>query len=214
MRAVLEVLSSSDPLVYDLTTLDNVLSDLGLSGLDSGDLDTIESQITRFSKMVGELAGRTFAQQTVLETFHVDYSPLALPVFLKRYPVSEVISVQVDDVVADPSRYEVDTERGLVWFTDDIRCARKIEVTYTGGYNLPDDAPSALEQAVIELIREQRRRAALTSETGADLSNIRETVHGDTRVTYGTGAALSVSSAGVVPFTVLDLIAPYKARYV
>lgn len=215
MRSILNIIVGSDPDIVDLTTIESVSADLGLSALDSGDLDVIETQITRYSKMISEMTGRVFSSQTVLETFWVDYSPLKLPLFLKRYPVTDVELVEVDSSAIDASLYHIDSERGLIWFENDMRSASKIAVRYSGGYVLPDEAPAALEQAVIEMIREQRRRAAATNSDGTSVSSVRATVHGDTRVEYGTSSSSSQSStSGPVPQSVLNLIEPFRAQAV
>ena len=77
-------------------------------------------------------------------------------------------------------------------------------VTYSGGYDLPDDAPAGLQLAVIEAVRE--RRASSSEESGGA---VQSTVHGDTRVTY-FNSSREVSAGSVLPRGVLDLLGPYK----
>ena len=219
MHSILNVITGSDTPVYDLTTLEDVISVLSLDDLDSGELDEIQTQITFQSRVVASLTGRVFGSQDVLETFWTDETPLVLPLPLKRYPVTQIDLVTIGD--APTVDYTLDSERGLLWFTRflgpfNARCfPQKAAVTYTGGYALPDEAPAALSMAVIELIREQRRRAALTSSSGAEAGPVRATQHGDTRVEYSQPSSSSSSSTssagGPVPLSVMQLIEPFKA---
>lgn len=223
MHSILNIIAGSDVQVYDLTTLEDVVSVLSLSDLDSGELDQIEAQITFQSKVVASLTGRVFGSQDVLETFWTDGTPLVLPLPLKRYPVTQVDLVEIGDSPVDASQYTLDSERGLLWLNRFITplhndCfPQKVAVTYTGGYSLPDEAPAALSMAVIELIREQRRRSAATTSSGAETGSVRATQHGDTRVEYSTPSSSSSSSSssasggGPVPLSVLNLIEPFKA---
>jgi hypothetical protein len=219
MHSILNILASSDTPNYDLTTLDDVISALSLDDLDSSDTDEIEAQITFQSRVVASLTGRVFASRDVLETFWTDDTPLILPLPLKQFPVTQVDLVAIEGISTDD--YTLDSERGLLWlnrFINPINTRTfpmKVAVTYTGGYDLPDDAPAALSAAVIELIREQRRRAALTSSSGSEVGQVRATQHGDTRVEYATTSLSSSSSSssagGPVPLSVLNLIDPFKA---
>lgn len=220
MHSILNIVGGSDVAVYDLTTLQTVIDVLGLD-TESDDTADIEAQITFQSQVIASLLGRVLASQDVIETFWTDGSPLTMPLPLRRYPVTQLDSVQIGGSEQDASTYQLDSERGLLWFvSDNVRTGqlanRKVQVTYTGGYILPDEAPAALASAVIELIREQRRRAALSvNSQGADTGTVRATQHGDTRVEYATSnsstSSSSSSTSGPVPQSVLFLIEPFKA---
>lgn len=219
MHSILNILAGSDVQAYDLTTLEDVISVLSLSDLDSGELDQLEAQITFQSKVVASLIGRVLGSQDVTETFWTDDTPLILPLPLKRYPVTQIDLVEISDSPVAAADYTLDSERGLLWlnrFINPINTRtfpQKVAVTYTGGYALPNEAPAALSMAVIELIREQRRRSALTSSTGAETGAVRATQHGDTRVEFATPSSSSTSlgsSGSPVPLSVLNLLEPFK----
>jgi hypothetical protein len=222
MHSILNVVSGSDTPNYDLTTTENVVVALGLDG-ESDELIEIDAQITFQSQVVASLLGRVLASQDVVETFWTDGSGIHMPLPLKRFPVTQVDLVTRGGSEVDSSQYQLDAERGLLWFTSDsVRSGQvlgKIAVTYTGGYDLPDDAPAALSAAVIELIREQRRRASLSVAAGGAVASgeVRATQHGDTRVEYSTTSSTSSSSsttAGPIPDSVRFLIEPFRAPLV
>jgi hypothetical protein len=79
-------------------------------------------------------------------------------------------------------------------------------VTYSGGYDLPEQAPARLQKAVIEAVRDGRA-------SGARDPSIREVQHGDTRISYFTSSTSSASS-GFLSAPVVDLIKPYRRLHV
>ena len=95
--------------------------------------------------------------------------------YLRQYPVEQVTSITQGGSEADATMYEIDDEAGLLW----MKCGRwcgEVIANYSGGYDLPDDAPALLAQACIEMVGGQR----LLSATAAVDPNLREVQHGDT----------------------------------
>jgi hypothetical protein len=81
-----------------------------------------------------------------------------------------------------------------------------VAVLYSGGYDLPEQAPARLQQAVIKAVNDGRT-------TGSRDPGIREVQHGDTRVAYFT-PSLSTASSGYLSAEVENLIKPFRRLYV
>jgi hypothetical protein len=84
-----------------------------------------------------------------------------------------------------------------------------VAVTYSGGYDLPEEAPAQLQQAVIQAISENR--AASASQAG--ILGIRELQHGNTRIAYFT-PNMTTGSPGYLSSVTMDLINPYRRMYI
>ena len=137
---------------------------------------------------------------------------------LLLYPVTAVTDVSIAGTsVTD---YEFDPTNGRLWYATQYHywpgywsgywyggIQPKIAVTYSGGYILPDESPAALQQAVIEAVREARL-------FGARDPSIREMHHGDTRVMYYTRQLSIASSGGYFSGRVEDLIKPFHRLHV
>jgi hypothetical protein len=117
---------------------------------------------------------------------------------LSLYPVAEILEVSTAGATA--ADYHFDPASGRVW-TDGC-WADTVMVTYSGGYDLPEEAPARLQKAVIEAVREGRT-------SGTRDPSIREVQHGDTRISYFTSATSS-AAPGYLSAPVIDLIAPYR----
>lgn len=181
MRHFFTVHEPTQPTTKDLTTLEDVKAELGTP--DSED-EQIELQITRISTGFGEYCDRLFSLEDVTEIFVFDYCERLAPrqpLLLRQYPIVAIESVTVDGVELLSDSYEYDVASGRLWLVSGFWSGR-VEVNYSGGYDLPDDAPSTLQGAVIEAIRNRR------SFSSAD-PTIRSTTHGDTSVTYNSEPA-------------------------
>src|SRR5690348_14647284 len=64
--------------------------------------------IDQASAAVRSWCRRTFAEETVSETFYLDRP--ASPIELTRYPVTEIASITVAGTVLDPAEYEVEDD--------------------------------------------------------------------------------------------------------
>lgn len=205
-KSIFSVLGPTDP-VYDLTTVDAVNAALDLDGNTDDDAVTA-AQITAASKMIGELCNRTFAMLEVSESFRVQWAEPMHMLYLRQYPVEQLTSVMQDGSEADASLYELDDEAGLLW----MKCGRwcgEIVVAYSGGYDLPDEAPALLAQACIELVAAQQ----LFATSAATDPNVRQVQHGDSAVSYfGPAVAGATGGSGTVPQSVMSLINNYIER--
>jgi hypothetical protein len=199
MYTILEVVQDTGEPQFDLTTIADVKTELGItsSSLD----DVLQDQVTLYSKIIASMCDRVFANQTVIETFVLGYRecPTSLP--LSRFPVVAVDTVEIDGTEISAANYEADPETGLLHYICGHWYGRRVEVTYNAGYDLPDDAPAPLARACVEFVKDQR----LTQ--GRDPS-IREITDEGQTVSYFSSA--SVSGTGALPQTVADLIAPFR----
>ena len=198
MRQFFSVVEPSDPTNSNLATLDDVKLELGIT-TDADDAQ-LELHITRISKAFADLLDRTLALSEVLETFVFDTGEVFLarqPLLLRQYPVVEIDSVSIDGGEID--NFEYDAASGRIWRTSGSWSGR-VEISYRGGFDLPDDAPLSLQWALIEAIR-QRRAFASSDPT------VRSTTHGDTSVTF-----YSEPMAGGAGFSriIIDALTPFR----
>jgi hypothetical protein len=150
----------------DLTTLATVKDELGVTD------NTIDTKLGRYinqaSGMIAEYCNRVFAIETVTETMRNgprrSYS-LSNPwhgqqqsLILQRYPVISIVSLAENDILLDPSAYEVDAANGEIQRLDNSQyslwSASKITITYSAGFTLPTGLPSGIERACIMLVKQ------------------------------------------------------------
>ncbi len=150
-------------------------------GTDASTATLTQFWLDAYSAIIATLCNRVFAKETVTETFYyVDSNRL----FLSRYPVDsdDITSVTLGDdtVVTD---YVVDEPAGkltrlLGWGNDPVT------VEYAGGYELPDEAPLALKQAVLLLVQTQIATGGGGSGSLTSAGGVRMIAHKDSRVMY------------------------------
>ena len=203
MHSVLEILeeatASAGP---DLISLDELKLMLGIT--DSSEDAALQAAITRQSRIIAEYCDRRFGFAQALETFTFDPGENMLAreaLVLSLYPVVEVLEISNMGSDAD---YDLDPASGRLWIGGgwpDV-----VAVTYSGGYDLPEEAPARLQMAVAQAVNEGRT-------SGTRDPSIREVQHGDTRISYFTNQ-LSTASSGYLSAPVVDLIRPYRRLYV
>jgi hypothetical protein len=206
-KSLFTILEPTSP-VYDLTTVDAVNAALGITGNTASDAQ-LAIQITQASRMIGELCDRIFALLTVTEDFRMRWGDPTHALNLRQYPVTELTSVTQSGIEVDPQSYELDYESGLIWRKQGHWCG-EIIIDYSGGYDLPDEAPALLAQACIETLRVQRFSSTHDP-------TIRSTTHGDTTVTFSdyysrfrVSGDVSAIGGAVLPPNASDMIQQYK----
>lgn len=139
--------------------------------------DLIDLLVKWASDEISVQCSRTFAKETLRETFR-EINDNSKRLYLSHYPPVEIISVTSGGLtLVEDNGFEVDyeggklTRLGAVWADPTV-------VTYTGGYDLPAEAPPALQQAAILMARE-----AYYASTRGD-ATIRMVSHKDSRVIY------------------------------
>lgn len=197
MRSFLEITEETEEVPVDLVDLDALKLELSI---DTGDEDeALEALITRYSRMIAEECERPFGLSQAVETFEFDsleQTRLGQKLALSLYPVGEMYSITMGGVEVET--YSLDKERGLVWINGGA-WSGTVVFDYSGGYDLPDDAPAKLQEAVIEAVRD--RRLSASQDT-----TVQSTGTGDTRVSYFNARETS----GSLPRGVLDLIQSFK----
>lgn len=188
----------------DLVSLDDLKAALGIAG--TAEDAQLQAQITFQSRIIAEYCDRRFGRAEALETFRFDRGevlPARNALVLKLYPVTEVIELAG---TMDADGYEFDPASGRLWMTNGGCWADVVSVTYSGGYDLPEEAPARLAAAVIESINETRM-------IGTRDPAIQSVQHGDVRVGYFSSSTSSGSS-GYLSATVADLIQGYRRMHV
>lgn len=203
MHSIITVAASTAEVVYDLTTVETVNAELDLTSSSANDAE-VASQITACSKIIADLCGRVFALQTVTETFRIGWHEHCRALPLARWPVVGTVSLTADDsALTEDTEFEVDADAGMVWRIGHGHFHGKLVVNYTGGYDLPDDAPAGLARACLEIIREQQY--AIGRNPG-----IRAVMAGENRVDYFDARTGSGSNNAAVSATVEGLISPFR----
>jgi len=205
MHSILEILDeSTDSAGPDLISLDDLKLALGIEGTTED--AALQAAITMQSRIFAEYCDRRFGLAEVRETFTFDRNETMLPrqaLTLSLYPVVEVIEVSTAGATA--ADYEFDPASGRLW-TGGCWAETVVAVLYSGGYDLPEQSPARLQQAVIQAVNEGRT-------SGTRDPSIREVQHGDTRVSYFT-SSLSTASSGYLSAPVIELIKPFRRLHV
>ena len=213
MHSVLEILDeSTDSAGPDLISLDDLKLALGIT--DDSEDAALQAQITMQSRLIADYCSRRFGRAEAIETFTFDPGETMLArqaLVLTLYPVSEII--EVSTLGATAADYHVDPASGRLWTSGNWPVGwgggywpGEMSVVYSGGYDLPEEAPARLQQAVIQAVNDTRT-------TGSRDPGIREVQHGDTRISYFT-PQLSTASSGYLSAVVTDLIQPYRRLHV
>ena len=175
---------------YDLMTLDELKVSMSISPTDSSQDALLQQYITRFSDVVARTCNRTFGYETVSETWRCPMSSSRL--FLSHYPVDETTITKLESprgTAVDPSNYEVEPISGKIELLQGF--SQPVDVIYSGGYNLPNEAPNALKEATELMIREAMALAQRLLNSG-----IRMIGHKEARVMFFDPLALLMKTQG------------------
>jgi hypothetical protein len=161
-----------------LITLYEAKVSLKLDATSTAEDESLKFMILRASDEVGVLCSRVFAKESVIETFREIVNPISR-LYLSRYPVkpADIVSIEIDEDALDPIDYDIDPETGKLTLPGGT-WAEDIVVTYSGGYEVPQEVPPALRQAVILLTRE----AYYTTQRGD--ASVRSISHKESRIIY------------------------------
>jgi hypothetical protein len=181
---------------FDLVTLEECKIGLGLS-LTSVDplLDQqLAFLISTQSAVVAGMCNTVFAKETLTESWReIETSSRGRRVFLTHWPVknADVETVTISNAYAAliPGEWELEEKSGKLSYY--VGYDEPAVITYTGGYLLPDEAPPALKQATIAMVREQRRQIML-----GNLEGIRSLSHKSARVQFYDPTKLMAMGVG------------------
>ena len=213
MHKNLEIISGAA--CKDLTVIETVKLELGIPESDTSKDDQIATLIKQASGVISAYCDNMFAQETVVETFwsgsRLWEAEWTSSFMLSREPVSEIISVEIDGAILDPSEYRMANDSHLhrinmasgetclwTWTANAI-------ITYKAGYVLLDDLPYGIERAALMLIKDYY------SGVGRDPRVRQEEIPGVRNVTYWVGGMNTASQqSSMLPPDVTALLAPYK----
>ncbi|HVG51165.1 MAG TPA: hypothetical protein VM867_05985 [Xanthobacteraceae bacterium] len=172
---------------FDLISLEELKLALGLPvAADPASDPQLEFLIDVNSSVISTLTNRVFAREKVRETWRCLGTRR---VYLTHWPVKEedIESVTTDGL--DNIDYELEEGSGkLSIFTGRTE---PIVVTYTGGFNLPDDAPDALKQAAALMVSTSKGEQAAAALTG-----VRMIAHKESRVMFHSNTGTSSGGGG------------------
>jgi len=180
---------------WDFLTLDEAKTMLGLTTTFTPEEDAqMQFWITNISMAIGvHCNNRPFAYEEMRETWRSDLTLSSNRIFLSHWPVKES-DVEIVEVprgtVVDPSNYEVEEGSGKIELLSGV--TEPIQVTYSGGYKLPDDAPGPLKHAAAVLVRNERIRSMQAQTAG-----IRSISHRDARVMFFDPNTIIAKTMGV-----------------
>ena len=168
---------------YDLASLDEIKTLLGISSTDTSEDELLAIWITTYSDIIATMCHRVFAKETVVETWRGDTKPFDTDngrIFLTHYPVSEddIVSVTGPDGTDLSGTYELENRSGKLQFFN-TQWSEPIRISYSGGYNLPDEAPPALKQALAMLVQNARVWQSRSMTAG-----VRSISHRESRVQF------------------------------
>jgi Phage gp6-like head-tail connector protein len=165
MQQILNVITASP--TVDLVSLDDMKKKLQIPAADTSKDFLLQEIITNASDTIARMCNRVFGRELVEETFYQledETTPSTQRLYLSRWPVAsvDIESMTCDDVdILPDSGQPISGEWVLEQLTGTLYRPRNmgawggvIDVTYTGGYDLPDGAPASLKFAVEAIIRE------------------------------------------------------------
>ena len=208
MHSILEIIDeSTDSAGPDLISLDDLKLALGIEGATED--AALQAAITMQSRLIAEYCNRRLGLAEVLETFTVDRNEYMLErqaLTLSLYPVVEVTEVLSAGTGA--TDYSFDPVSGRLWMANGYCWVDTVTVSYSGGYDLPEEAPARLQRAVIDAVN-AGRTSSYRDPT------IREVQHGDARVSYFTPSVSSTTgSSDFLSAAAAELIKPYRRLHV
>lgn len=187
MKSILTVLTGSPPAAQDLTILQTVKDELGITDAASDDL--LNAYIARASGIISSITGRVYGQEALRESFYLSVGERGGDTLkLSRWPVAAVASITENgSVIVEDTDFIVDAEKGLLYringYTWTFSANPSIVVEYTAGYVLLGALPTPIEQATLMLVKSYYHSA------GIDPAIRSETVEDIDSVTYNQGAA-------------------------
>jgi hypothetical protein len=194
----------------DLTVLETVKAELGIPDVDTSKDDRLGVLIKQASGIIAAYCDQVFAQETVIETFWSDWpSEWTSSFLLSREPVSDIVSVVVDDLVLDSDQYRLAADGHIhrvdplvngfgrwFWSTSAV-------ITYTAGYPLLDGLPYGIEKAALMLIKDYYYSSSRDPRVRS------ENIPGVRDVSYWIGGNTGGNTATLPP-DVIALLAPYR----
>lgn len=186
---------------YDLCTLDEMKVMLGISPSVTTEDELLAVWITQYSDVIATMCNRVFAKEKVAETWRGDTPPFDTDnsrIFLTHYPVAdddiETITAPDGMPITSPG-YVIENRSGKLQFFGSSP-QEPITITYTGGYELPDEAPPALKQALAIMVS-----AARVMKSREMTAGVRSISHRESRVQFFDVNAAMAKQGGGTPLS-------------
>jgi hypothetical protein len=169
---------------FDLMTLDEAKMLAGIAVTDTTDDAQMQLFLDINSATIMRMCNRIFAREEVREEWRELNG--GCRIFPSHWPIKQGDIASVESpigTVLDPSAYELETESGKVELIAAGGLAspwiEPVAITYTGGYDLPDEAPLPLKRAVAMLNLQSKLLASLGTIAG-----IRQLSHKEARIAF------------------------------
>jgi hypothetical protein len=177
----------------DLIELDELKRALNITATTSDAM--LSDLITRVSAQIAAYCNnRVFGYETVVETFTELSTDDKNRLFLARYPIPQddtgITAITINGTAQGyPDGLLLDSLWGKLTLPSGVYVEQTI-IEYSGGYHLPDEAPPALKQAAVMLMRE-----AYYASVRGD-ATVRMIGHKESRIIYFDPNLLARSSGG------------------
>jgi hypothetical protein len=159
MQQLLNVLTPATS--QDLVSLDDMKIKMGIPPTTTTTDAMLQELITNTSEMIARLCNRVFGYEEVDETFYQLEDDSSQRLYLSRWPVASADITAITQDGADllptfKSSWLLEESTGTLYLPPNLGTwYGVIDVVYSGGYKLPDEAPGPLGFAVEALLREQ-----------------------------------------------------------
>lgn len=180
---------------FDFMTVEEAKLWLRIPDTDTSQDAQLQMMISVNSAIIAEMCNRTFAREKVTETWR---EVMNGRVFLTHWPVKEddIENVYPGGTLYPSDAYELEEASGKLsnvsgYVEASAPWPQAIKVTYTGGFNLPDEAPLPLKHATWMLMLEDRMRS-LTAQFGG----IRQLRHKEASVNFFNPNEVLMKSLG------------------
>jgi hypothetical protein len=212
MQHVINVLTPATS--HQLISLDEMKAALRLGPSDTTHDAELIMVIDGISRQIARMANRVFGFEKVEETIYSTGENQRL--FLSRWPVKyediETIGLDDSDISTDTG-WVLEEETGTLYRPASFWNG-KLNIRYSGGYKLPDEAPNDLKRAAQVVGREDY----FTYLRGAMLSGVRMISHKGARVQYypqgGEVSKTGGGGGGATWRAVESVIRPYIRHWV
>jgi hypothetical protein len=202
---VVKILEPADEISFLSLREAKLLLGLPLTGAAEIEDERLELQIAIASAQIMRLCNRMMARQRVIETWR-DFD--AIKLFLRTFPVAEedIEQITVGGATLGPDDYELEEQSGTLQGLS--RFAAPVRIVYSGGYELPDDAPLDLKQATLLMLSSARSQA-----TRESIEGIRMIAHKESRVIFFDPNASTAKTAGGQSSGLPTGVEPLLSRY-
>jgi len=207
---------------HDLISLADLKTMLDIPASDVSNDAQLQMLISQNSEAIAMECNRVFGKEEVEELWQcvaIECCPDgASKIWLSHYPVDTDKPITVESppgTLLDPSEYRIEKWSGKL--TIKAGTSSDILVHYTGGFDLPDEAPGPLQQVAGLMVRSFRTEAAAASTSG---SGVRMLAHKDSRVIYfspkdmAAGGTTTTTGPSVQTTAIKNLLSKYTRYFI